>query len=311
MKLSIYRNIIMCIRKLILACFVVLIACSSNKSQPQDSVEQLSRAEADFFNYISKAQLPEKLDWCGEEIPLDDPEIRERAEREFYLLLQQPGQIMLYIKRSGRYFPLFERILREYSMPDEIKYMAVAESALYMSTSSKGAHGLWQFMESTGKKMGLIIDSYVDERRHPEKSTRAALNYLKQGYDANGSWILAAAGYNMGHTGVNSSLKKQYSNNYFDLFLNQETSRFIFRIALIKELMLYAKKYGFHVEEKNKYQPYDYKIIKWNSSIPDIAEWAKTQGTNYKQLKLMNLWMIKSNLPSPPKGKSWEIYVPK
>ncbi|MCL5992006.1 MAG: lytic transglycosylase domain-containing protein [Bacteroidetes bacterium] len=154
-----------------------------------------------FFSYLSSLKIPHQLEFCGEKIPLDIPEVKERAEREFYLLLQQPGQIILYIKRSGRYFPMYERIIKEKNLPDDLKYLSVAESALYMSRSSKGAVGLWQFMPGTARSYGLQVDDYVDERRQPEKSTDAALEYLKDGFNQHKSWLLSAAGYNISSTG--------------------------------------------------------------------------------------------------------------
>ena len=271
---------------------------------------QTINTQNNSFQFISSLKLPEKLDFCGEEIPLEIPEVKERAEREFYLLLQQPGQIILYLKRSGRYFPLYERIIAENDMPDDLKYLSVAESALYMSRSSKGAVGLWQFIPSTAKLMGLTVNSYVDERRHPEKSTRAAMKYLKQGYNKHKSWILTAAGYNMGHTRVTQSLDYQNGDDYFDLFLNDETSRFIFRIAIIKEFMKNHEKYGFHFDDSEFYKPYNTKTVTVSGNIVNIHSWAVEQGTSYKWIKLLNPWILKQKLSSPPRGKKYEILIP-
>ena len=160
-------------------------------------------------------------------------------------------------------------------MPDDLKYLSVAESALYQARSHAGAVGLWQFMKSTARLMGLHVSNYVDERRHPKKSTKAAMKYLKQGYKSLGSWSLTAAGYNMGHGNVRKHLKHQEGDDYFDLYLNSETSRFLFRIAIIKEIMKNAEKYGFIVKDEDRYHPRKVKIIIWNSSIPDLADWAE------------------------------------
>lgn len=253
--------------------------------------------------------MPDNLDFCGEKVPLDIPEVRERAEREFYMLLQQPGQIILYLKRSGKYFELFDNLLKQNNLPGDLKYLCVAESALFMARSSKGAEGLWQFIPETGRKMGLRIDEFVDERRHPEKSTIAAIKYLKEGYDTFHSWTLTAAGYNMGHSGVSSSLRFQSADDYFSLFLNEETSRYIFRIILIKEIMLNAEKYGFKIKESEKYSTVKAKIISWNRSIPDLSDWAKQLGYTYKDIRLLNLWILQKSLPMP-KGRQYEIAVP-
>lgn len=284
----------------------LIISCSDKT----ELISQVSNEiDKSHFNYISQVKLPETLELCGEQIPLDDYEVRERAEREFYLLLQQPGQIMLYLKRSGRYFPTYEKVIRMNNMPDDLKYLSVAESALYQATSTAGAIGLWQFMASTGKAMGLQIDDYVDERRHPEKSTMAAMKYLKQGYEQHGSWLLTLAGYNMGHTGVANNVDFQNAEDYFDLYLNSETSRFIFRIALIKEFMQHPEKYGFNITKEDKYRDPETKIIKVNSAISDLSKWAIENGTTYKYVKLLNPWILKRELPNPKSG-SWEILVP-
>lgn len=271
---------------------------------------QCQNQQANYISEISSFQLPDELYLCGEKLPLEIPEIRERAEREFYLLLQKPGQIMLYLKRAGRYFPMYEKLIRENNMPDDIKYLSVAESALFQARSAKDAIGLWQFMKATGLSMGLVINDNVDERRNPEKSTRAALKYLKRGYKGHRSWVMTLAGYNMGHTGVSNAMKRQYGTDYFDLFLNEETSRFVFRIAIIKEIMGNAKKYGFNLTDNDLYKPYTVKTVKWKSKINNLSDWAISQGTTYKYVKLLNPWLLKRKLNAPPKGKFWEIDIP-
>jgi membrane-bound lytic murein transglycosylase D len=263
-----------------------------------------------FFTYLSSLKLPAQLDFCGEKVPLDIPEVRERAEREFYLLLQQPGQLILYIKRSGRYFPMFEKIIREKNLPDDLKYLSVAESALYMSRSAKGAVGLWQFMPGTARAYCLQVDDYVDERRHPEKSTEAALEYLKDGFQQHKSWLLSAAGYNMGNTNVSSHLDFQNGNSFFDLFLNEETSRYILRIVVIKEIMSNPEKYGFMIDDSEKYKPDNVKYIECNEEIPNLSKWATEQGTTYKDVKILNPWILDKKLPKPSKGDVYKIAVP-
>lgn len=291
-------------KRIVIILILILISCKETRQLPgQDN-------NLTFNQFLSTIKLPEKLDFCGERIPLEIEEVRERAEREFYLNLQSPGQIILYLKRAGRFFPMFERIFAEEGVPDDLKYLSVAESALYMSRSSKDAVGLWQFIPSTGKAMGLQIDDYVDERRHPEKSTIAAIKYLKNGYKNTNSWILAAAGYNMGHENLSDNISFQNAENYFDLFLNEETSRYILRIVIIKEIMKNPQKYGFNIKPTDLYKPPKYKIIKESSFIANLHEWAKENNTTYKDVKLLNPWILQRRLPSPPKGKVWEIAVP-
>ncbi|MFP4369814.1 MAG: lytic transglycosylase domain-containing protein [Candidatus Kapaibacterium sp.] len=294
---------------LILIIFSFILNACSESAEVTGQTSALDK-QVGYFSSFSGLKLPDKLSLCGEELPLEDPEIKERAEREFYILLQQPGQIVLYLKRSGRYFPMFERILREKNMPDDLKYLAVAESALYQAKSVKGAVGLWQFMPATAEQMGLIINQYADERRHPEKSTYAALEYLKAGYETSGSWLLTLAGYNMGHSGLARRVEYQFAENYFDLYLNEETSRFIFRIAIIKELMQKAEKYGFNISEDEKYKAYKTETVTWDGAILNLAEWARVRGTNFKALKLANPWILGTSLAKPLYGRVWEIDLP-
>jgi membrane-bound lytic murein transglycosylase D len=294
-------------KKLYYVMFIfVLFSCKDSERLQSQTYKELP---TQFNAYLSSLQLPNKLDFCGERIPIEIPEVRERVEREFYLLLQQPGQIILYLKRAGRYFPMFEKILKEEKAPDDLKFLSVAESALYMSRSGKGAVGLWQFMESTAKTLGLQVDDNVDERRNPELSTYSACKYLKQGYNKHNSWIMAAAGYNMGHTGVNESKEFQGVTDYFEMFLNEETSRYILRIVVIKEIMTHPDKYGFLLKPEQLYQPDKIKTIKVERAIDNLAEWAKKQGTTYKDVKILNPWILKRALPVP-KGKAYEIAIP-
>lgn len=294
-------------KKIFIIIFTIfLFSCSDSKPMISEDKEH----EQNFYEFLSSIKLPTKLDFCGESLPLDDIEIKERAEREFYLLLQQPGQLILYIKRAGRYFPMYEKIIKQHNMPLDIKYLSVAESALYQARSSVGAIGLWQFMPETAKSMGLQVDEYVDERRNPEKSTIAAMKYLQQGYSKHKSWILTAAGYNMGHTGLVNNINFQNVENFFDLYLNEETSRYIFRIAIIKHLMENAEIYGIKIPNDEIYKPDKYQLVKVDSTIQDLSAWARANGTSYKQVKILNPWILKRMLPVPAKGKYYEIAIP-
>jgi len=264
-----------------------------------------------YMPNITSHQLPDTLTFCDEIFDLTDPTIKERVEREFYLLLQQPGQLVLYLKRSGRYFPMYEEKLNSAGLPTDLKYLSVAESALYMSRSKAGAMGLWQFMKGTAKRYGLRVNKYVDERKHPEKSTDAALKYLKKAYDDFGTWTMAAAAYNMGGAGLNKNRKYQTTDNYFDLYLNSETSRYLFRIATIKYMLENKEKFGINLSDDDYYKPYNTEIRTVNSGIKNLSKWAKQVGTNYKILKLYNPWLINNTLNSPGRGNLWHIALPK
>ncbi len=295
---------------ILVICTVIFCSCSKPEpaqGQPQPQIP----AQGNFIDYISSVKPPENLSFCGETVPMEIPEVRERAEREFYLLLQQPGQLVIYLKRAGRYFDMYDKILKEEGAPADLKYLSVAESALFMARSAKDAVGLWQFIPATGRSMGLRIDDDVDERRNPEKSTRAGIRYLKQGYQNYKNWTLAAAGYNMGHENVMDNIKFQSGDDFYDLYLNEETSRYILRIALIKEMFENGQKYGLHVPQTERYLPDNYSVVTVNDGIADVSAWARSQGTTYKDVKLLNPWILKRALPAPERGKSYEIYIPK
>ena len=274
-------------------------SCTGSESKEKISIDE---TKGNYLTYLSAIPFPKTLSFCGEKVPLDILEVRERAEREFYLNLQSPGQLILYIKRAGRYFPLFERILKEEQVPDDLKYLAVAESALFMARSPKDAVGVWQFMEPTAKSMGLQVDEFVDERRHIGKSTRAAIQYLRSGYNASKSWSLAAAGYNMGHGSVKENITFQKGESFYDLFLNEETSRYILRIAVIKELMEHADKYGIVLSKDDVYPEPIVTTVKVDRPITDLASWSINNGTSYKDVKLLNPWILKRALPAPKNG---------
>lgn len=295
-----YKSTLVC---LVVATVAIAVTCGN------DPAQNTSFMRSDTLQ-ISRWKVPANLTFCGEKVPVDDPEVRERLEREFYVNIQSPGQIILYIKRSARYFPTYERLIRERKMPDDLKYVSVAESALYMSKSPKDAVGLWQFIPGTARAMGLVVNEQVDERRHAEKSTVAALKYLQAGYDSNGSWANAAAGYNMGHSSYADHRSFQNTKDYYDLYLNEETSRYILRIVMVKYLMENAAMFGIVVPPEERYQPPATRIVYEKSAVENLSTWAASQGTTYRQLKLLNPWILARSLPAPERGSRWEISLP-
>ncbi|MCX7908794.1 MAG: lytic transglycosylase domain-containing protein [Ignavibacteria bacterium] len=274
--------------------FILIFSDWDNLIGKEDSF-----VETPQMSNLVRYQLPERLDFCGEPIPLHDAITRERAEREFFINLQSPGQIILYIKRSGRFFPIFDSIFKKYNIPDDIKYLAVAESGLQIAMSPKSAYGIWQFIPSTAKDYGLQVDDYIDERLNIYKATHAACKYLKRAYEVFGSWTLAAAAYNMGFSNLSDNIDFQNNKNFYQLFLNEETSRYIFRIAIIKEILVNHRKYGFEIPKNEIYQPFKVKQVVWDGEIQNLAEWAKAQGTSYFWVKTLNPWILKRSLPKP------------
>ncbi len=259
---------------------------------------------------IHPVKLADKYDFAGEEIPLDYFDISERLERELLINCYYHSSMLLHIKLAMRYFPVFERIFHENGIPDDLKYLAVAESSLRNAVSYAGAKGIWQFKDEAAKELDLEVNNYVDERNDPEKSTLAACKYLKKLKDRFGSWALAAAAYNMGPTALQKAMEEQKEDSYYELNLSDETNRYVFRIVAIKEIMKNPEKFGFFVQKSELYTPLEkYKQVSVDTGIPSLADFAHLNQISYRQLKLYNPWLIKSALPNP-EHKTYQIKIP-
>ncbi len=264
--------------------------------------------EEKFFE-IKTPNIPPEISLFGERIPIESFDIYERLEREMIVNTYLHSATLLGLKRAGRWFPVIEPILKKNNIPDDFKYLALAESNLENVISSAGATGFWQFMESAGKKYGLEINEQVDERYHVEKSTQAACDYLKEAYEKFGSWTMAAAAYNAGFNGIEKWSNIQQSKNYYNLLLNTETSRYIFRIAALKIIHEKSHEYGFQLKPSEKYQPIKTKEVRLDSSVTSFTEYAGSIGINYKILKYFNPWLRDTKLENK-KGKSYTIKIP-
>jgi hypothetical protein len=259
---------------------------------------------------IVSPEMPNYLEFAGEKIPTENFEVYERMEREFLSNTYWHSATILAIKRANRWFPLIEPILKKNNIPDDFKYLAVAESNLENVISPAGATGFWQFMKPAGEKYGLEINSLVDERYDVEKSAEAACKYLRDSYDMFGSWIVAAASYNMGQDGVKNQRERQKVKNYFNLVLNSETSRFVARIVSLKYILQNPEKYGFDIKSEDKYKPIEYSEVTLDSSVADLADYAKRLGINYFILKMYNPW-LRDNYLSNKTKTAYTIKLPK
>jgi hypothetical protein len=253
--------------------------------------------------------FPISIDFAGEATPLQIADVRERLDRELLINANLDATTLLIMKRANRVFPLIEPILAKYGVPDDFKYLAVIESGLVNAVSPAGARGVWQFMPATAKEKGMEVNDMVDERYHLEKSTEAACKYLLEAKAKFGNWTLAAASYNGGMTGVTKQIEMQQVESYYDLLLNDETSRYVFRILALKEIMKSPEKFGFIVDVNEMYVNLPSKVITVDSSIPDLASFAKSQGINYKILKIHNPWLRDKKLINQGK-KRYEIQIP-
>jgi membrane-bound lytic murein transglycosylase D len=253
--------------------------------------------------------IPTEVDFAGEPTPLLITDVRERFERELIVNANLDASTLLIIKRANRFFPIIEPILARYGVPDDFKYLAVAESGLMNAVSPAGARGVWQFMPDTAREKGMEVNDAVDERYHLEKSTEAACRYLLEAKAKFGSWTLAAASYNGGLAGVNRQIEFQKESNYYDLLLTDETARYVFRILALKEIMKNPELYGFHIQPHELYQNLAVRTVTVDTAITDLASFAKMQGVNYKVLKLHNPWLRDRKLPARG-GKTYVLQIP-
>jgi len=240
---------------------------------------------------------PEDLNFAGEEIPIYSSEIWERIDKQLLKNTYWQSNTMLYFKKAHKYFPVIEPILKKYNIPDDFKYLAVIESGLDNAISPAGAAGFWQILKGTAREYGLEVNSAIDERYNLEKATVVACEYLQGAYNKFGNWTMAAASYNMGKNGARRKIKEQASNNYYNLYLNSETSQYVFRIIAIKEIMQNPRKYGFMFRDKDLYTIPNYKTIAVDSTIANLSDFAKSHNINYKLLKQFNPWLRAKSLP--------------
>lgn len=283
-----------------------IIILSQLSFKNDDKADKDDRVSSELFY---APHLPNTMSFAGEKTPMERSDVREMFDRELIYNFYSQGHMIYLIKLSKRYFPLIEPILKSEGVPDDFKYLCVAESNLQPLTSRVGAQGFWQFMTTTAPGYALEVSKDVDERNDIIKSTYAACKYLKQAYAKLGSWTAAAASYNCGMGGYNSLATFQKTKYYYDLQLPTETNKYIFRILTFKHIMGNAGKLGFVIEEETQYKNTRLRTIKVSQSIPNLAEWALANGSNYKLLKYYNPWLISRSLEVKP-GKQYDVLLP-
>jgi len=287
---------------------LTICAISIHAVQEAPTDENFEKKLVNGYN-VYALPLPEKMDFAGEAVPLNNPDIRERMDRELLVNTYWQSNGLLLFKRANKYFPLIEPLLKQHGLPDDFKYLAVAESGLEYKSSPAGASGIWHFMKGTGLEYGLEINDYVDERYNLEKATRVAAEYLKKSKEKFGTWTMAAASYNAGVGGMNKQINRQKETSYYDLLLNDETSRYVFRLLALKEIMNNPQKYGFNFREKDLYTNIPTFTVKVDAPVEDWAEWVKPYGINYKILKIHNPWLRDTYLKNST-GKEYFIEIP-
>ncbi|NJN27783.1 MAG: transglycosylase SLT domain-containing protein [Cyclobacteriaceae bacterium] len=259
---------------------------------------------------VPELVIPDTVFFAGERVPLEIPDVRERLDRELHVNTFWHSNTIFLLKRGKRWLPDLREILEEEGVPDDLVYLAVIESDLQNKVSPSNAVGFWQLLKGTATDFRLEVNSDVDERYHPIKSTRAAANYLRKAHDKFGSWTDAAASYNIGRRGLEQGLTKQAVNSYYDLLLGEETSRYVFRAIAIKMIFEDPSKFGFNISEVNLYHKEKLREIKIDKSIQNLRDWAFEHDINYKQLKRYNPW-LRSNKLNVGSAKTYTFLIPK
>lgn len=281
------------------------------RDTPVGNAEQMGDAQKLLNDYnVYAIPLPENLNFAGEPVPVQNPDILERMDRELLVNTYWQSNALLLFKRAHKYFPIIEPILKEEGVPDDLKYLAVIESGLTQARSPANAEGFWQILKGTGQEFGLEVNSNVDERYNLELATRVACTYLKQGYERFGSWTAAAAAYNAGNYGISKRLEEQQVASYYDLLLGEETGRYVFRIVALKEIMSHPKKYGFNFTKRDLYQPITTYKVEVDTAVTDFVKFAERFGINYKILKIHNPWLREPHLNNKSR-KKYYIEIPK
>ncbi|WP_235298048.1 lytic transglycosylase domain-containing protein [Portibacter marinus] len=279
------------------------------KGEPTLASEKNKSVSDGLPQVIKAADLTKNYTFAGEVLPLDNFDAVERFDRELMVNSYWQSNTLLNIKKSNRFFPVMEKILAENGIPDDFKYLAVAESNLMNATSPAGARGFWQFRKLAAQEYGLEVNDEVDERYHLEKSTEAACKYIKWLKGKFGTWFDAAAAYNVGPTRYKSLLQSQDQDHYFDLNLNSETSRYVFRLMAIKEIMANPANYGFYLDPEDLYQPFDnYYTVQIDKSVASWSDFAEEHGISYRILKVYNPWLRDNKLTVI--NNKYEVKIP-
>ncbi|MFV0590739.1 MAG: lytic transglycosylase domain-containing protein [Draconibacterium sp.] len=281
---------------------VVLILMLLGSAKPEEPSRDTSKKEMHF----EAVEIPEKVSFAGEPVPLDRFYVKEALDRELLSNAYFHSQTIRFLKLAPRYFSIIEPILKEQGIHDDFKYLALAESSFNpRAISPASAAGFWQFMKGTAVDYGLEVNSEVDERYHIEKATRAACNYLKDAYEKFGNWTMVAASYNRGMTGVQRQMDIQDQDDYYDLLITTETARYVYRIVALKLILEHPEKYNFYISDKEKYPVIPTKQVEITGSVANFADYAKEHGLSYKVFKDFNPWLRENKLTYSGRKRYW------
>jgi hypothetical protein len=293
---------------LLVGVLVVIVGYTYKKKRDKEE-DDLYRQKITEKYSVFNFPVPVSATFCGEDVPLDRDDCYERLDRELMVNTFYHSNTFLCLKRSARFFPIIERILKEEGVPDDLKYLCVIESNLSNVVSPAGAAGYWQFLSATATSYGLEVNENVDERYDIEKSTRAACKFLKECYQQFGKWSMAAAAYNMGRNGLAKVAQTQNETEYWHLSLNEETSRYVFRILAVKEIFSRPESYGYVLRPEDVYSQITSSVVVLNKPILDLAQFCKEHNCKYRDLKFLNPWLRSNQLPNKT-GKNYSIQLP-
>ncbi len=296
---------------LLFLCIVLTMACNR---QPQEigqtmDVDNPPLGEFPAYTAVKSLPIPDSLFFAGEEVPLHIPDVMERLDRELHINTYWHNNTIFLIKHANRWLPQMEPILKEHGIPDDFKYLTAVEGSFRNDISPAGAVGFWQFKKETAKEYGLEVTKEVDERYDPIKSTVAACKYLNRAHQKFGNWTSVAGSYNRGMAGLQRAMTHQSDSNYYNLMLNEETSRYVFRILAIKEIIENPSKYSFNIEKEHLYTAEEVRYVDVTATVDDLVQWSIDQGINYKLLKRHNPWLQKDKL-TVKRGKSYRVAIP-
>jgi hypothetical protein len=288
---------------------VLILAIGLASTGYSGSAEDDGEVEEKTSYTVYGVEIPDKVSFAGEPVPLDLFDVRESLDRELLSNTYFHSQTIRLIKLANRYFPQIEPVLKRNLIPDDFKYLALAESGLTQAVSPASAVGFWQLMKGTAQEYGLEVSSEVDERYHVVKSTEVACRYLIDSYQKYGNWTMTAASYNAGRRGMDRQIERQKKDNYYDLLLNEETARYLYRVVAFKLIFEDPSSFGFTLSKKDVYPEIPVHVVEMDSAVSDFADFAAYHGTNYKILKYLNPW-LRDNKLSNPSRRTYEILIP-
>jgi membrane-bound lytic murein transglycosylase D len=293
---------------------IVILAMALGFKQSDDpglisEVQEPRHARADTIYSVGPFKIPDNVTFAGERMPLENFDTRESLEREILTSAYRHSSTILIIKKANRFNPIIEKILANNNIPEDFKYLVAAESEYNQVISPAGATGFWQIMPQTGKEQGLEINTVVDERYNIEKSTQVACDYFKKSYEKFGNWTMVAASYNSGRAGLDLQREIQGQNNYYDLLLNDETARYVFRVVAYKLIISDPLSYGFKIKKEDLYPEIRFYEVKIDTAVSDFTRFAGKFNTNYKLLKYLNPWLRKPYLTARP-NRPYTLKIP-